>query len=116
MPKGYLVGELEVTNPAGYQLYSSQVPPIIAQYGGRYLVRGGEAKLLDGGDGSGGRNVVVEFDSPEQLMKFYNSRNCPGSRAKLTRSVAWRAVGLDVRSGSGAYSIPAFWLWRARIG
>ncbi|MSP05099.1 MAG: DUF1330 domain-containing protein [Acetobacteraceae bacterium] len=73
MPKGYLVGELEVTNPAGYQQYSSKVPAIIAQYGGRYLVRGGEAKLLEGGSGSAGRNVVVEFDSPEQLMKFYNS-------------------------------------------
>ncbi|MSO91234.1 MAG: DUF1330 domain-containing protein [Acetobacteraceae bacterium] len=73
MPNGYIVGELEVTDQAGYQRYSSQVPAIVAKYGGRYLVRGGEAKLLDGGGEPVGRNIVLEFDSPEQAMKFYNS-------------------------------------------
>ena len=73
MPKGYLVGELEVTNPAGYAEYSRQVPAIIAEYGGRYHVRGGDAKLLEGAGEPAKRLVVVEFDSPERLMEFYNS-------------------------------------------
>ena len=72
MAKGYLVGELTVTNPEGYQKYASQVPATIAAYGGRYLVRGGAAAPLEGG-GSIGRMVVLEFDSPEKLMTWYNS-------------------------------------------
>ena len=73
MPKGYLVGEIEITNPAGYAEYSRQVPAIVAQYGGRYLARGGEAQVLDGGGGPARRVVVGEFDSPARLVEFYNS-------------------------------------------
>lgn len=73
MPKGYLVGELEVTNPAGYQEYGRNVPAVIAKFGGRYHARGGEARLLEGPGGPAKRVVVVEFDSPERLMEFYNS-------------------------------------------
>ena len=73
MPKGYLVGEIEITNPAGYQDYSRNVPAIIAKFDGRYHARGGDAQVLDGGGGPAKRVVVVEFDSPEQLLKFYQS-------------------------------------------
>ncbi len=72
MPKGYLVAELEVTNMDGYDVYRRQVPATIAAYGGRYLARGGEARLLEGSGGPG-RVVVLEFDSPERAHAWYNS-------------------------------------------
>ncbi len=72
MSKVYLIAELEVTNLAGYEDYRRQAPPTIAAYGGRYVVRGGEAKLLEG-DADPGRMVVVEFDSHERAMAWYNS-------------------------------------------
>ena len=72
MPKGYLIAELEVTNMAGYEEYRRQVPATIAAYGGRYVVRAGEATLLEGSDVPG-RMVVLEFDSPEKAMAWYNS-------------------------------------------
>ena len=73
MPKGYLIGELTVTNPTGYEDYRRQVPAIIGAYGGRYIVRGGDASKLESGDPAVGRMVVVEFDSVDRLMEFYNS-------------------------------------------
>ena len=72
MPKGYLVAELEITNMAGYQEYREKVPATIAAYGGRYIVRAGDATLLEG-TGGPGRMVVLEFDSPEIALAWYNS-------------------------------------------
>ena len=72
MPKGYLIAELEVTNMVGYEEYRRQVPATIAAYGGRYVVRVGEAKLMEG-IGGPGRMVVLEFDSPEKALAWYNS-------------------------------------------
>jgi uncharacterized protein (DUF1330 family) len=45
----YLVGEFEITNPAGLEPYRTAVNETIANYGGRFLVRGGVTKLKEGG-------------------------------------------------------------------
>ena len=44
----------------------------IAEFGGRYAVRGGDPKVLEG-DGPPPRSVLLEFDSPERAMEWYNS-------------------------------------------
>ncbi|MBL4757679.1 MAG: DUF1330 domain-containing protein [Rhizobiales bacterium] len=72
MPKGYIIGEIEVTNLAGYETYRRQSPKIAEQFGGRYLVRGGDAKLLEGVE-SIKRPVVIEFESYERALAFYTS-------------------------------------------
>ncbi len=72
MPRGYIIGEIEITNPEGYERYRSQSPKLIEQFGGRYLVRGGEAQLLEG-TGAVKRAVVIEFDSYERALEFYNA-------------------------------------------
>jgi len=68
----YVIGEIEVTDPAAYEEYRKQVPAVIARYGGRYLVRGGKVEPLEGG-WSPKRLVVVEFPSMEQALKWYRS-------------------------------------------
>ncbi len=72
MAKGYLLAELEITDPALFDEYRSKVSATIAQYGGRYLVRGGDARRLEG-DHPLHRFVVLEFDSPTRLMEWYHS-------------------------------------------
>ena len=42
----YLVVELEITNAAAMKAYVSAVPAMVAQYGGRYLTRGGPTELI----------------------------------------------------------------------
>ncbi len=37
----YVIADLEVTDPAGFEEYRKGVPATIAAYGGRYLARGG---------------------------------------------------------------------------
>src|SRR5260370_41910278 len=56
----YFVAEVDVTNPAGYEPYRAAVPATLAQYGGRYLTRGGAAELIEGGP-EPRRVVILEF-------------------------------------------------------
>ena len=73
LPKGYFLSEVNVSNPAAYEEYRTQVLPTVEKFGGRFLVRGGEPKAIEGG-GFASRVIVIEFDSPEQVMAWYN---CP---------------------------------------
>jgi uncharacterized protein (DUF1330 family) len=68
----YLIAEVDVIDPAAYEDYRKQVPPIIAKYGGRYLVRGGKVESKEGG-WTPPRFVIVEFPTMEQARKFYDS-------------------------------------------
>ena len=71
--KGYLVAEAKVTDPAAYERYKALAQVAIAEFGGRYLVRGGAIEILEGKWISAPRLVVVEFESVEQAKKFYDS-------------------------------------------
>ncbi len=68
----YIIVELEVTDPVAFEAYRKQVPATIAQYGGRYVVRGGATETLEGG-WSPKRLVVLEFASMDQAKRWYNS-------------------------------------------
>jgi uncharacterized protein (DUF1330 family) len=72
MSKGYFLAEIEVTNPSGYETYRSMTADILEKYGGRFAVRGGDPQLLEG-DQPASRIILIEFDSPEKLMSWYNS-------------------------------------------
>ena len=68
---GYVVGEVEVMDAAKFQEYGQKVPGIVAQYGGRYLVRGGAITPLEGEAPK--RLTVIAFDSVEKAKAFENS-------------------------------------------
>lgn len=68
----YLVVDIEVTNPAQFEEYKKLAPAAIAEYGGRYLIRGGAYEAIEG-DWKPQRLTVVEFDSMEKAKAFYNS-------------------------------------------
>jgi len=68
----YLIAQVNVTDPETFAQYSSRVPGVIEQYGGRYLVRGGSTEAVEG-SWTPARLVVVEFPSMEQLKRFYHS-------------------------------------------
>ena len=68
---GYLILHGEVTDPAGYEEYKAKAQALIADHGGRYLARGGEATRVEGEWLP--RFVVVEFPSYDAALGFYNS-------------------------------------------
>jgi uncharacterized protein (DUF1330 family) len=68
----YIHADIEVTDPAAYEEYRREVPAMIAAHGGRYLVRGGAATLLEG-DTPPRRQVILEFPDMASLKAFYTS-------------------------------------------
>ena len=68
----YFVAELEITNPAAMEPYRAEVPATIAQYGGRYLARGGATELVEAGP-EPKRIVIVEFADAAAAKRWYHS-------------------------------------------
>src|SRR5207302_7854271 len=68
----YFVAEVEVTNPSGYEPYRAAVPATIAQYGGRFLTRGGATELIEG-EPEPKRVVILEFADTAAVKRWYDS-------------------------------------------
>jgi uncharacterized protein (DUF1330 family) len=68
----YLLAEIDVTDPEGFEAYRRDVPNLIARFGGRYLARGGAAEVLEG-ERRLKRTVLLEFPDMATLKAFYGS-------------------------------------------
>jgi len=68
----YFIAELDTTNQARMDPYRAAVPATIAQYGGRYLTRGGATELIEGGP-EPKRIVILEFADKAAVKRWYNS-------------------------------------------
>jgi len=68
----YVIVDIQVTDPVGYEEYKKLAPPIVAAYGGKYLARGGKTETLEG-DWSPKRLVILEFESAERAKEWLNS-------------------------------------------
>lgn len=83
----YLIGLFKTAAPEELLEYQARVPGIIAQYGGRYVVRGGDHEVLEGAP-PGDRYVVVEFPDRAAVKRFYDSpeyREIVGLRTAASR-------------------------------
>jgi uncharacterized protein (DUF1330 family) len=68
----YVISELEVRDATAIETYRTLAAKSIAQYGGRYLVRNGDASVAEGGPPVKSI-VVVEFPSMQRLREWYAS-------------------------------------------
>lgn len=76
MKKAYVVAEIQVTDPVGYEEYKKLTPASIAAFGGAFVVRGGTRDQREGEDGAhdaAWRTVILEFPSMEQARRWYDS-------------------------------------------
>jgi uncharacterized protein (DUF1330 family) len=87
----YVIAELEVKDPAGFEEYRRGVVATILQYGGRYLVRGGQCDTLEG-TWRPPRVVVLEFPSMEAARRWYGSPEYAPLKAQRLRTARTEAV------------------------
>jgi len=68
----YIIARVEVTDPDQYAKYKLLTPAAIEAHGGRFIVRGGQAHVLEG-DTDPRRIVILEFATREAAKAFYDS-------------------------------------------
>ncbi|MCX7173084.1 MAG: DUF1330 domain-containing protein [Proteobacteria bacterium] len=76
----YMVVDAQVKDTQQFLKYRELAQAAVAQYGGRYIVRGGAYTVLEG-NWQPGRLVIVEFPSTEQARLFYDSPEYLAARA-----------------------------------
>ena len=84
---GYAIFNINVNNPENYKEYVEKVKPIAEKFGGEYIVRGGETKVLEG-TWTYSRTVVIKFPSYEKALEWYRSDEYePIKQIRLKNSV-----------------------------
>lgn len=68
----YFVVEIEITDMEAMAPYREAVGATLAQYGGRFLCRGGKVELIEGGP-EPKRIVLLEFPDMAAFKRWYNS-------------------------------------------
>jgi uncharacterized protein (DUF1330 family) len=68
---GYVVAEVDVTDPATFKQYADKAPGTIAASNGHYVIRGGKSVSIEGEPPK--RFVVIAFDSVEKAKAWEDS-------------------------------------------
>jgi uncharacterized protein (DUF1330 family) len=68
----YVIVDIEITDPQRYEEYKALAAPMVTAYDGQYVVRGGEARTLEG-TWEPGRIVVLKFPSIERAKEWWAS-------------------------------------------
>jgi uncharacterized protein (DUF1330 family) len=90
----YIVVDGDVTDPVRYEAYKKLAQTAIAKHGGRYLVRGGETRLLEG-EWQPNRIVVLEFPSANAIRRFYSSPEYKAARAQREGAAQMNMIAVE---------------------
>ena len=68
----YVINDMDVTDPQLFEEYKKLSPPTVAQYGGKFLARGGRTETLEGA-WSPRRLVILEFPDMASAQAWIDS-------------------------------------------
>ena len=79
-PKGYWIAHATVFDPGPYEDYKAGIIEPFKEYGAKFLVRGGEATVLEGSFKD--RHIVIEFPSVQAALDCFHSPGYQAAKAK----------------------------------
>lgn len=85
----YVIVEIDVHDPSTYEQYKALTPATLAQYGGRFVVRGGTVNSLEG-DPPAGRVVVLEFADSASAKRWWSSPEYEAAKVLRHQSATTR--------------------------
>jgi uncharacterized protein (DUF1330 family) len=97
----YILVEIEVTDPVGYEEYKKMAPASIELYGGKYLTRGGSTECLEG-EWPVKRLVVLEFCDRDRARAWWESKEY-----RPARDLRQRTARADMLLVDGIAAPPA---------
>ena len=95
----YVINDMVVTDPALLEDYKKLSPATVAQYGGRFLARGGRVEPIEG-DWSPARIVIIEFPSVEQAKAWVDSPEYAPARRLRQSAAASRMIVVEGTSAT----------------
>ena len=90
----YLIADVDIRDPAAFEEYRREVPATEVRYGGRYLGRGGQTRVLEG-DWQPHRLVILEFPDMDSLVAWYDSPEYARLRAIREKCATTRIIALE---------------------
>ena len=81
MAAGYVIVQMNISDPEKYKQYMAEAPATIHAAGGEYVVRGGRHETLEG-DWQPHRLALLKFPSYEHAKAWYDGENYRRVRAK----------------------------------
>lgn len=90
----YVIVDIDVHDPVGYEEYKKLAPAAVELYGGKYIARGGRTETLEG-DWSPSRLVILQFENSEQAKRWLNSEEYREARAMRHRTANSQMVVID---------------------
>ena len=76
---GYIIAQVDITDPDIFENYRSQVPATLKPFGGEFVIRGGAMEELEG-EWPNPRVVVIQFPSVEQAKAWWASEEYEGPK------------------------------------
>jgi uncharacterized protein (DUF1330 family) len=73
MAKGYWVAQMDIHDSAAYDRYKAKNGVAFAEFGGRFVVRGGQQAIIEGAGRA--RTVLIEFPSYQAALDCYHSES-----------------------------------------
>lgn len=90
--KAYVIVDVTITDPSRYEQYKKLTPASLEPFGGKFIVRGGNAERLEG-DWQPGRIVVLEFPSLKKAKEWWSSElYAPAKAMRQSASVTQMIV------------------------
>jgi uncharacterized protein (DUF1330 family) len=93
----YVLIDLEILDPQGFQEYLKLAAPSVKQYGGKAIVGGAQSQTLEG-DWRPHLLSIGEFPSVDQALRWYHSEEYASAREqrlRVTNSKAIVVQGID---------------------
>jgi len=90
----YVIVEIDIVDPAGYEEYKQLASATVEKYGGKYIIRGGTVETLEG-DWNPKRIVVLQFDSMQRAKEWLNCEEYREPRKMRHRTARTRMVVVE---------------------
>ena len=90
----YVIVDIDIHDPAGYEEYRRLATPTVGAYGGRYIARGGTTEVFEG-SWSPRRLVILEFESIGRARAWLESPEYTPLKAIRHRTATSNMVAVE---------------------
>ena len=90
----YVIVTVTIHNEEGYEAYKKLTPATVEAHGGRFVVRGGKAEVLEGNINPG-RVVVLEFKDVATAKAWWHSEEYSAAKVIRQQNATTRMIVVE---------------------